>query len=371
MKIDEATSTLNEQKDQVPEELAPAVETLISVVARVDDPRTLAQDRQGVVESAEHLSTALAAISDPSTPPELRKELTAIVKQVTSALEVVSDPGVAPEERSMLILVIKRTTSTLDMICEPKTPPEVRDPMIATVMDANHLAESSQRHLVADSTHASQIPPASSDTPQNTPEALQGVGASMEVARDPRTPPKDREELARVTQQVSALMKKINDPGTSQQERSEAGKELEEKTSRMKNEQEEAAAAQERPRESLGKAAAFCTSAVFESTRESDLMEGLKKLVPAQWEEEGVKDFWKAEEKSDDMLDVLAQLRSNEHAHGPFEVVPLITALAELVPRDKLFGTLGGSALYCEQTAKYLDEESGVTVGTWLTKTGE
>ncbi|MGW4104348.1 hypothetical protein [Streptomyces sp. NPDC004976] len=369
--IDEATTTLGEQKEHVPAELTATVEALIALVGTVDDPNTLAQDRQAVIESAQHLSTALAAISDPDTPPELRQELTAIVKQVTSALEVVSGPAVPSDERSMLIVVIKRTTSTMDMICDPKTPREVRNPMIATVKDANHLAEISQDEGTAGSENASQNPPQSSGAPDASPEALQGVGASMDIARDRRTPPKERMELTRITQQVSALMKKMSDLGTSQQERSEAEKELEENTSRMKDQQEESAAAQKRPKESLGKAAAFCTSAIFESTRESALIKGLKPLVPDQWEEEGVKDFWEAKEKNNQTLDVLAQLRSNEHTHGPFEVVPLITALAELVPRDRLFGTLAGSALYCEQTAAYLEEESGITVGTWLADAGE
>jgi hypothetical protein len=122
--------------------------------------------------------------------------------------------------------------------------------------------------------------------------------------------------------------------------------------------------------ESLGKAAAFCTSAVFESASESSIIRGLEKLVPAQWEDEGVKDFFKAQEKSNDQLDVLAQLRNNERSQAPFEVVPLVTALAEIVPRDRLFGSLGGSALSCQQTASYLDEKFGVTVGTWLTRAG-
>ena len=82
----------------------------------------------------------------------------------------------------------------------------------------------------------------------------------------------------------------------------------------MKDQQEESAAAQKRPKESLGKAAAFCTSAIFESTRESALIKGLKPLVPDQWEEEGVKDFWEAKEKNNQTLDVLAQLRE-QRAH--------------------------------------------------------
>ncbi|GGQ57254.1 hypothetical protein [Streptomyces flaveolus] len=359
--IDEATTTLNEEKEKVPQELASTVDKLISIVSAVEDPRTLPQDREAVVESAKNLSTALAAIMDPRTPPELRKELTSIVKQVTSTLETVSDPRMPAEERSMLILVVKRTTSTLDMICDPKTPQGVRGQMITSVKDTTSAVETS---------HGSQA--GSTAASQDSPEAtLVAVGASHDIMRDRRTPPKERAQLAAITRQVSALLKKINDSETSKDERSEAEKELKDTSARMKDQQEESASAQERPEESLGKAAAFCTSAIFESTPESALMRGLKKLVPPQWEDEGVKDFWKAKEKSDDALDVLAQLRNNEHTHGSFEVVPLITELAEIVPKDKLFGTLGGSALACKQTATYVEEEYGVTVGSWLTKTGE
>lgn len=367
--LDRTTTSLAEAKDSVPEELAPTVEKLIDIVGMVADPSTPAQDRQGVIESAQNLSTALAAISDPDTPPELREDLTEIVKQATSALEVVGDPRVPPEERSTLVLVIKRTTSTLELICDPKTPEDLRDQMIATVKDLTYVAE--RREGVAQSSPAgeSASSPGGEGGSREPPNTLT-ASSSEEIVQDRRTPPKEREQLAKITSQVSALLRKISDPKTSQAERSDARRELEDKTSHMKDQQEESASAQERPEESLSKAAAVCTSAIFDSTPESALMRGLKELVPSQWQDEGVKDFWKAEEKSDDTLDVLAQLRNDERAHGPFEVAPLITGLAELVPHDKLFGTLGGSALSCEQTAKYLDEEYGVTAGTWLTRSG-
>ncbi|WP_122617974.1 hypothetical protein [Streptomyces sp. Tu 4128] len=368
------TTTLNEEKERVPDELASTMEKLITIISMVKDPDTLPQDRQGVIESAENLSTALAAINDPDTPPELRKDLTAIVKQVTSALGASGDTRVPAEERSTLILVIKRTTSTLDMICDPKTPQNVRGQMVGTAKDTTYVAENSftaESSSGAESSPAPESSAANTGSKQATSNTLVALSASSDIARDGRTPPKEREQLSEITQQVSALLKKSNDAGASPEERSEAKKELEDKTSRMKDQQEESASAQDRPEESLGKAAAFCTSAIFESTPESDLVRGLKKLIPAQWEAEGVKDFWKAKDKSDDTLDVLAQLQNNENTNGPFEVVPLITELAELVPHDKLFGTLGASALSCEQTATYLDEQFGVSVDTWLSKSSE
>lgn len=370
-KIDEATTTLNEEKEHLPEDLASTVETLITVIDSVEDPETSPQDRQGVVESAENLSTALAAISDRGTPPELRKELTAIVTQVTSTLDAVNGPRVPDEQRSMLILVVKRTTTLLDVICDPRTPQAVRGQMITIVKDTTYAVARSQDAPQSGSANTSRNSPGSLGPKQATGNTLVLVSSSSDIMHDRRTPPKEKEQLAKITQQVSALLRKISDPRTSQKDRSRATKELDQKTSRMKDQQERSADAQERPEEALGKAAAFCTSAVFESTPESALMRGLKKLVPPQWEAEGVKDFWKAQEKSDDMLDVLAQLRNDEHTRGPFEVAPLITALAELVPHDKLFGSLGGSAAYCEQTATYLDKEFDITVGNWLVRAGD
>ncbi|WP_143652859.1 hypothetical protein [Streptomyces sp. 13-12-16] len=363
---DEVTTSLSEEKEKVPEELAPAVDTLLDIVSALDAPETLPQDREGIIESAENLTTALEVISDPSTPPELRKQLTALVKQVTSTLKTISSPRVPPEERSMLILVVKRTTSVLDVICDPKTPQELRGTLIATVDDTHYALERSPDGTQSDSTDGSQGPDESKGPDQDQSTAML-LGASSEIVRDRRTPPREREKLADITQQVSSLLRKVTDPKTSQEERSEAKKELDERTTHMKEQQEESASAQDRPEESLGKAAALCTSAIFEAAPESSIMRGLKKLVPAQWKDEGVKDFYKAKEKSKDQLDVLAQLRNNEDSRAPFDVVPLVTALAEIVPRDRLFGELSGSALYCQQTASYLDEEFGVTVGTWLT----
>ncbi|MFF9488348.1 hypothetical protein [Streptomyces sp. NPDC014676] len=366
---DEVTTSLSEEREKVPEELAPAVDTLMDIVGALDAPETLPQDKEGIIESAENLATALEVISDPNTPPELRKQLTSLVKQVTSTLEVINDPRVPPEERSMLILVVKRTTSTLDIICDPKTPQNLRGMLISIVDDTHYALERSTDGTQPDSTNGSQGPNESKGPDQEQSTAML-LGSSSEIVHDRRTPPKEREKLAHITQQVSSLLKKVTDPKTSQKERSEAQKELDERTTHMKEQQEESASAQDRPEESLGKAAALCTSAIFEATPESSIMRGLEKLVPAQWEDEGVKDFYKAKEKSKEQLDVLARLRNNENSQAPFDVVPLITALAEIVPRDRLFGYLTGSALYCQQTASYLDKEFGITVGTWLTRAG-
>lgn len=367
--IDRTTADLTKLREHVPEDLVGTVDTLIGIVAATHSPGTVLQDRQGIIESAEHLSTALRAISAPGTPPELRKELTAIVKGVTASLEEFSEPQMPPEERSMLILVTERTTSTLGVITDPETPPDVQDSLIPSVKDMNGAARFHGLSAGGDKPPSGN-PSQSPGTQQNIGQEMVNTSGSFDIMHDRSTPEEQREQLAETTRQVSALLKKISDPATSQQDRSGAEKELDEKTSRMKDQQEDAADAQKRAKESLGKAAALCTSAVFETAGEAELMDGLAELVPAQWEDEGVKDFWKAEEESDEKLDVIAQLRSNEQAHGPFEVVPLITALAEVVPRDELYGSLGGAALYCRQTAQYLDD-AGVTVSNWLARGGE
>ncbi|MFF7216504.1 hypothetical protein ACFZAU_39240 [Streptomyces sp. NPDC008238] len=353
--IDEATKKLNEQKERVSEELVSTVGTLSTMIDAVQDPTTSPQDRQGVIESTENLAATLAAIGDPKTSPELRKELTAMVKQVTSALKAVNDPRVPAEERSILILVVKRTTSALDMIRDSHTPPDVRDRLIAIVNDISYATERSQHGV------------ASRSYPEGFASYGLPVSSSLTILVDPNTPPKEREKLANSTQQVGALLKTINDPGTSQEERAEAIEELEEKAARMKDQQEHSVSAQERPDQSLGKAAAFCTSAIFESTPEHDLMQGLRKLLPTRWADEGVKDFWKAEEENNKTLDILVQLQSDTRTRGPFPVKKLIPELAELVPHDRLFASLGPSALSCEQTATYLAED-GTTVGTWLSE---
>ncbi|MFD8519240.1 hypothetical protein ACFV2D_04360 [Streptomyces capillispiralis] len=346
------------------------MDKLIDIVDTVEDPAEMPQDREGVTESAENLTTALAAINDPETPPQLQKELTTIVKQVTTTLEVVNVAEVPPEDRSLLLLVVKRTTATLDVICDPKTPPETRDRMIAIMKDSVYVARMTPNGAGADSPDRSQSPPGTRIPRESTVNTLLLVSSSEDIMGDRRTPAKERDRLADITHQVSALLRKASDPGTSQKERSEVAEELEKKTARMKDQQEQSASARKGAEVSLGKAAAFCTSAIFESTRESALVQGLRKLIPPKWEAEGVKDFWKAKEMNDETLDVLAQLRNNEHTHGPFEVVEIVTELAEIVPYDRLFGSLGGSALSCKQTASYLDERFGITVGTWLTRSG-
>ncbi|QIP83801.1 hypothetical protein GLX30_06660 [Streptomyces sp. Tu 2975] len=97
---------------------------------------------------------------------------------------------------------------------------------------------------------------------------------------------------------------------------------------------------------------------------------GFEKHPPPKWEIAGVQDFWKAQEKGDDSLDVLAQLRNGDHADEPFKVGKLTTRLAELVPARDLFWAIGNPALHCLQAAWHL-EQAGIAAGTWVEKAHE
>jgi hypothetical protein len=351
--IKEVTTTLSEVAEEVPEELAPIVKRLATTVDAAEDPDTSPQDREGVVESTEELAATLEVIGDPRTPRELRGQLVEIVEQVTSTLAVTNDPEIPSEQRSMIILTMQRVTSALDMICDRETPQGLRGDLITIAGQVSLAVEQSQGE-------------------QSVVSVAMVVGASMEIIQDEMTLQSSREQLAKSTRQVSRLLEKSSDPRASHEERSQARKALKDRTSRLKDEQEEAATAAEggggEPDESLGKAAEVCINAIFKAVPEPTLINGLKGLVPAKWRDEGVKDFWKSKVKSDELLDVLAQLRNDQQDHAEFKVVPLVTELAQLVPREELFSMLTVSALSCEQTASYLDEEFGITVGTWLTE---
>ncbi|MGW0949519.1 hypothetical protein ACWD4O_44300 [Streptomyces sp. NPDC002623] len=327
----------------------------------VEDPGTTPQDRQAVIESTEELTETLAVISDDSVPDELQEQLTPLVKQVTATLEVGTDPSVPPEDRSRVLLVVKRTTSVLDAIRSPETPQDLRGQLIAIVTDANSALEMSRGG-------------------EETAKALLLTSTSVELALDQQTPHTDkhplhadqyplhvdRQELMDDAQQGNQLVKVMSDPRRSSEERTEAREELRDRTPGMKSRQEKAVSAQRPPEASFGKAAEVCTNAIFDATPEHKLAKGLEELLPEKWDTEGVKDFWKAKEERNDSFDVLAQLQNDERAHAPFDIAPLITELAELVPGDALLSTLGGKpTLFCRQTALDLETDAGITVAPW------
>jgi hypothetical protein len=286
----------------------------------------------------------------------MREQLTGLVKQVTSTLTVGGDPRVPLEERSLIILVVKRATTTMGLICDPETPDELRGWLVTTVQQLSYALAQGQ--------DSEQVRSAARGGQEIGPTALE-VSNAAATAADPKTPEENREELARTTSEISSLLKKISSPSTSQEEKTQAEEAIRDRATRMNEQHEEAASAQGRPEEPLGKAAVVCVNAIFEAPPEDTLVRALRNLVPPKWGTEGVKDFWKTKDEGNDQLDVSAQLENNEHVHAPFEIAPLITVLAEIVPESKLLATLGKSARYCLSTADYLDEE-GIPVGTWI-----
>ncbi|MER5399544.1 hypothetical protein [Streptomyces sp. NPDC002599] len=330
---------------------------MTTTLEAVKDPGTSLRDRQGVIESVEHLTIALTATGDDSTPPRLRKQLTALVKQVSSALKVGYDSRVPPETRSSALLVMKRTTSALDMICDSRTPAELREQLLAITGGLSSAVTGGHRTASLRG-FEEQMGVAQADaaaTPETSPAS---TAAAM--------PPKHRYALVQVVYEQNEKLRVFNDPESSSKDRAEAEKDMRDRSARISDKQEEAASAQGRPKDPLGKAAETCSTAIFQSSAGDELPEELKDLVPGSWRPEGVKDFWKSEEKTDVLLDVLAELESNEKVSAPIKIAPLIIELAKVVPRDDLWSTIGQRASYCRSTAAYLDEDYGVAVGTWL-----
>jgi hypothetical protein len=342
-----ATTSLNEVKDSVPQELVPAVDELTTNLEVVTAPETSPQDRQGVIESAQQLTTALEAIAEGNLPDERQDRLSALVRQMSSTLTTGLDPEVPPEQRASLILVTKRLVPALLLVADPGTPQELGEQLEwITRQTGDSLSRGAQ-------------------SPRVTRYARQ-VATLVDSAASPEVSQGLRDELVATAHDQSRSLREFSDPHTSPQDRARAEKDMRERGARVNEQQEEAASEQEQSGAPLAEEAAICTSAIFESVPEQTLADGLESLVPDDWDAQGVKDFWKAEEKDDALLDVLAQLGNDERVHGPFEIASLIPQLAEIVPRDELFGTLGTPASQCEQAAADLDQEQGVDSGTWL-----
>ncbi|MFE2534430.1 hypothetical protein [Streptomyces sp. NPDC059371] len=333
------------------------MDELTTTLEAVKDPETSLRDRQGVIESVEHLTVALTATGDDSTSPQLRKQLTALVKQVSSALKVGYDAQAPSRTRSSVLLVMQRTTSALDMICDSRTPAELRGKLLtiteglSSAVTGGHQTAS----LRGFEEHMGVAQEDAAATPETSPAS---AAAAM--------PPKHRDALVQLVYEQNEKLQVFNNPESSSKDRAEAEKDMRDRSARISDKQEEAAAAQGRPEDPLGKAAETCTTAIFRSSAGDELPEELKELVPGSWRPDGVKDFWKSKEKSNLLLDVLAELQNNKNVRAPIKIAPLITELAKVVPREDLWSTIGERASYCQSTAAYLDEDYGVAVGTWL-----
>ncbi|GHB77032.1 hypothetical protein GCM10010377_79200 [Streptomyces viridiviolaceus] len=361
----EVTEDLQQEREEVPEELVPSVEQLTTSLRAVQDPQTSTQERDGVIRIAQDVSSALEVVGDPETPRALRAQLAGLVHQVTSTLEAANTPGLQPEERRTVIWIAERSASALGVIGDRETPQELREQLAGTVKNVGSAVTR------AANAHDAMVL-----------ENARPFGTAMATISDPNAPDEGRrelaqttddgrKELAQTTHEASSSLEEAGDPRLSDEERDEARKELEEQIDRMEKQLEEVASAQGLPDVQLGKAAEVCTNSLFDSVPDGTLTGNLKSLLPEEWNTEGVKDFWKSEEKGNDFLDVLTQLRNNEFADAPLEINRLIPKLADAVPASELFGITGSPALYCLRAAWQLDQDLGIRSGTWVKKAEE
>ncbi|WP_037618661.1 hypothetical protein [Streptomyces aureus] len=355
--IDATATRLNGTKDEVPEELAPTVDELATTLEAVKDPGTSLRDRQGVIESVGHLTTALKATGDDATPPRLRKELTSLVRQMSSALKAGHDAQAPAEERSSDLVIMQRTAAALDLICDPRTPAKLRGQLLAISAGLSG-AVAGGRQTASLRGFEGQMGIVQSDVAEAQEASPASAAAAMR--------PEHRDELVQLVHDQNEKLRVAGDPQSSSKDRAEAEKDMRDRSARISDKQEETAAARGRSEDPLGKAAEVCTNAIFKSPSGSELPEELKDLVPGSWRPQGVKDFWTSKEKSNTLLDVLAELRNDQSVSAPIKIAPLMTGLARVVPRSDLFSTIGERASYCLSTATYLDEDYGVSVGTWL-----
>ncbi|WCH91584.1 hypothetical protein POD33_05300 [Streptomyces moderatus] len=341
------TATLKERRADVPEELTSSVDSLTATLHEVADPGTTPQDRDAVTESARALASTLAVISDDSTPGKLRDQLTGVVKQVTATLEVGLEPDVSAEDRSRVFLVANQATVVLKGFSGPAAPATLRPRQLNDIQNVNYTVAQSRGG-------------------GNTGRDSQGMSLAIHDFHTLSMSGERRAAFADAIAQAGREMRVASDPESSSEERAEARRGMSEQIARMKDEQRKVASAQEQPEASLGKAAEVCATAIFNKVPEGDVSDGLKDVTPRSWESAGVKDFWKASDEGNDVLDVRAQLSNDEHTHAPFQVARLITGLADVLPADDLPTTVGGEpAAHCKRTAAYL-EEQGVSAGDWV-----
>jgi hypothetical protein len=363
------TATLNRTREDVPEELTSTVDTLTAALRAVTDPATTPQDREAVTESAKRLASALSAISDDSTPREQRDQLTVLVKQMTSTLAVGQESDLPAEDGARLLVVVERTTSALETIGDSRTPKKLRGELTAIVEEVNYALEQSrgQGEMGRTALWVSSSQGFLTESAEQPEESPTQPEQSSTPSEQSSTPEEQQDPLADAIRHVSRPMKQATDPRNSPQKRAEARDEMGDRTARMKKEQDKAASEQEQEQSQapLGKAAEVCANAVLKALPARRLEKGLKDLTPSSWDSAGVKGFWKAREEGNEVLDIRAQLKNDEHDHAPFSIAPLIREFAELLPGEQLRVTLGRPAFYCRQTAVYL-EQQGFTSGSWL-----
>ncbi|MET9114722.1 hypothetical protein ABZX38_11005 [Streptomyces longwoodensis] len=339
--IDDVVADLAAEKQDLPGELLPSVDQLKDVLAAVSDPQTPPQQRDGTIRTARQVTAALVAIADPATPEAVRAQLTGLVRQVASALDTASRPGTPSEDAHLRTLIVARTASVLRVIAEQEAPPDVTD----------HLSRAAHNVLAAVPQETSGAGTAAADADEQRASNMLGATA-LDTASDRNTSDDQRKDLAESAHEASSS--RSGDP------------KAEEKTSRLKEDVKKAVQDQGLPDEPLGRAAELCTNAVFDSVPDPTLAHDLRHLVPAAWDSEGVRDFWKSEEAANSSLDVYAQLRNQKVRDSAMAIKGLLPELADVLPADKLYYSLGLDARDCLQAAVQLDSAAGVASGNWL-----
>ncbi|WP_344012602.1 hypothetical protein [Streptomyces thermospinosisporus] len=354
-KVDQVTSKLEKLVVEAPEELTSSVEQLTTLLEKTSSARTSPQERKGIVETAQELADALETINAAGIPGEVRKDLIAAVKRLVSALDVASDPGVPPEQRGMAVLIVRRSAAVLELIADRGTPEDVREHLSRTVgqLTGALTMDDEAKALLA-------------GAPKSGLQPASRIGVGLSTVAQSETTDGRRKDLADATDDASKSLEESDDPTRSEEERAEARKELDRQLRRLEKLLGEEAVARGLPDTPLDKAAELCTDAVFESVSDRKLAGELGPISPAQWSEEGVKDYWRSEQSEGASLDVHAQLRNDKYDEAQFRIAQLISRLAEkVVPARDLIPTIGTPGLQCLQSARILDGQ-GVGTGTWF-----
>ncbi|MFE2263844.1 superantigen-like protein SSL4 [Streptomyces griseosporeus] len=339
---------LDDKKADVPEDLVSSVDQLTGVLEAVNDTQTPPQERDGAVRSARQVDNALDAIADPGTPDAVRDRLTALVPQVSAALDA-ANGSQTPPESGALGLIVARTASVLRVVTDQDTPADVE----ATLVDgAENLLSAVQNGTPIGNEGAEAAADTRAAGGQLEWKML--VSNGLETAGNPNTPEDERKGLANSAHEGSETQ-----PGDP---------ESEQKKLRLKKDLREAISEQGLPDEPLGKAAEVCTNSVFESVLDTTLADDLEPLTPETWNSEGIRDFWKSREAANDSLDVIAQLQNDKLDNTALAIKRMIPQLADSLPADELYSSLGMRARDCLQAAAQLDDEMGVQSGSWLSE---
>ncbi|MGV9273993.1 hypothetical protein [Streptomyces griseosporeus] len=339
---------LDDKKADVPEDLVPSVDQLTGVLEAVNDTQTPPQERDGAVRSARQVDSALDAIANPGTPAAVRDRLTALVPQVSAALHTANESQTPPESGA-LGLIVARTASVLRVVEDQDTPPDVE----ASLVDgAENLLSAVQNGAPIGNEGANAAAGRGDDDGQLEWKML--VSNGLETAGDPNTSEDERKGLAKSAHEGSETQ-----PGDP---------EAQQKKLRLKKDLREAISEQGLPDEPLGRAAELCTNSVFESVLDTTLADDLQTLTPETWNSEGIRDFWKSREAANDSLDVIAQLQDDTYDNTALAIKRMIPQLADSLPADDLYSSLGMGARDCLQAASRLDNEMGVQSGSWLSE---